>query len=89
MMKKYSWISLLLLGALLASCGGGDTVTTDENNTDSVTGGDTAVTADSYNYPELDCGGEPLRILNANNTWGTYGKLDFAEATGESLDDVI
>lgn len=90
-MKNVSLISLLLLGALLASCGGGnDTVTTEENNTDAVTGGETAaVTEDAYDYPELDCGGEPFRILNADNAWGTYGKLDFDEATGESLDDVI
>ncbi|MBQ7300272.1 MAG: hypothetical protein IJW77_10560 [Clostridia bacterium] len=91
-MKKCSFVSLLLLGALLASCGDGETPAADKNNNDTnPMGNDTATVTetDSYEYPELDCGGEPLRILNSSNAWGTYSAIDFEEETGEALDDAV
>ena len=90
-MKKQGLASLLLLGALLVSCGNsaGDTT----QNTDAVTqntdGTVTETNADEYGYPEMDCGGDALRFLTASNTWGTYYAIDFETETGESLDDVI
>ena len=89
-MNKYALLSLLVLGTLLVSCGGDGTGkdTSDENQT--VTGSETAaVTEDPYGYPELDCGGEALRILNPTNAWGNFYALDYETTTGESLDDAI
>ena len=89
-MGRYSIVSLLLLAALFVSCGGKDTAGTESNGSEAVTGGDTtAIAEDSYQYPVLDCGSEPLRILNASNAWGTYSMLDFEEETGELLDDKV
>ncbi len=89
-MKNFSFVSLLLLGVLLASCGGGETPAADNTDTAAVGSDTAAVTeADAYGYPELDCGGEALRVLNSSDTWNTYYYLDHEQTTGESLDDVI
>lgn len=77
-------LAMLLLG--LASCGGTDTPGTD------TTGGDTTpadTTAAGYDYSKYDFGGYEFNVLNFESIWSCYVHLDFAEQTGEMLDDAV
>ena len=47
------------------------------------------VIEDTYDYPELDCGGDEFTILNPENFWDMYTYLDFEQMTGEIIDDAV
>lgn len=84
-MKKIT--SLFLLAAMLAgmsSCGSSDTPaqTTDGNSPD------TSI-EDGYDYQGKNFDGYELKILNLDEQYGCYIRLDFDEQTGEMLDDAI
>lgn len=46
-------------------------------------------TAQLYNYPEANFGGDDFVILNAENVWDFIMVIDFEEMSGESLEDAI
>ena len=84
MKRKYSFISLLLLVSLLASCGGGaaDPVVTDPQTTEEEP--ETTKYADAV--PELNFGGYEFRTIEQDSTRNSF----FAEEeTGEYVNDAI
>ena len=85
MLKRQITSLLLILSALLVSCG----ETTVDPVTTTAGGGIEEPVTDTYDYPELDCGGDEFTILNAENFWDMYTYLDFEQMTGEIIDDAI
>lgn len=85
MLKRQITSLLLILSALLVSCG----ETTDVPVTTTAGGGIEEPVTDTYDYPELDCGGDEFTILNPENFWDMYTHLDFEQMTGEIIDDAI
>lgn len=85
MLKRQITSLLLILSALLVSCG----ETTDVPVTTTAGGGIEEPVTDTYDYPELDCGGDEFTILNPENFWDMYTYLDFEQMTGEIIDDAI
>ena len=78
MLKRQITSLLLILSALLVSCG----ETTDVPVTTTAGGGIEEPVTDTYDYPELDCGGDEFTILNPENFWDMYTYLDFEQMTG-------
>lgn len=68
---------------------------TQTEGTAAVTGGTAetetaAVTEDAgYDYGDKDFGGESFNVINFESIWNSYVYLDFAEQTGETLDDAV
>ena len=85
MLKRQITSLLLILSALLVSCG----ETTDVPVTTTAGGGIEEPVTDTYDYPELDCGGDEFTILNPENFWDMYTYLDFEQMTGEIIDDAV
>ena len=88
-MKKTRILSLLLLASVFAtaSCGGGST---DDKET-SPSGGETTTSAEQtgYKYPDKNFNGKEFTVMNYSNMWECVMALDFAEQTGDRLDDAI
>ena len=88
MLRKRS-LSLILLFSLLlaaASCGGTETPVNDNTQTAAP---DTAEQVAAYPYPTKDLGGRTFKVLNLDEQYGCYIRLDFDEQTGEALDDAV
>lgn len=87
MLKRQITAVLLILAMLLAACGNS---AVSEDTSDANTDTQTSDSDDeAYKFPELDCGGDEFTILNPEEYWGMYTKLDFEEMTGELIDDAV
>ncbi|MBE6612806.1 MAG: hypothetical protein E7632_09975 [Ruminococcaceae bacterium] len=87
-MKQKQIITWLLLAAMMlsaASCGSGE----DASVSDTPTEDTTAETTAGYPYPTKDFGGYTFKILNLDEQYGCYIRVDFDEQTGETLDDAV
>ncbi len=85
-MTRKQTIALLLLAAMLAavSCGNNSGGEDTQPN-----GNDTTPVENSYDFQGKDFGGYEFSVLNLDYQWGSYINLDFAEQTGEQLDDSV
>lgn len=93
-MKRKSTLTLaaamlVLLGAAV-SCGSADDTQT-AVTTEAMKSAETteAVTEDVYPYETPDMGGYALRILNSDDLWDMFMKVDVEETTGEVLNDAV
>ena len=87
MRKKQITAAALILAMLLAACGNS---AVSEDTSDANTDTQTSDSDDeAYKFPELDCGGDEFTILNPEEYWGMYTKLDFEQMTGELIDDAV
>ena len=87
-MKKNRIISIFLALLLMASVSCGEAAAPTGDTTASAAEETTAAPA-GYDYPDVDYGGYEFRVLNFDDHHGSYMNLDFAEATGETLDDAV
>ncbi len=81
--------SLLALSAVggLVSCGG---TTAQTNDTTAAPSGETTVPEEAgYDFEGRDYGGYEFKVLNFESIWNCVVQLDFAEQTGETLNDAI
>ena len=79
-------ILVCTISAGLISCGGTPAVTT----SDTTAQPDSTIAADAgYDYGGKDYGGYEFKVLNLDTQFGCYIRLDFAEQTGEALDDAV
>ena len=78
-MKKQLLAAILALSALAAiSCGDADSGTTNPDNTTEIQQDSSIQTdsADAYPYEKADLGGYQLRILNIQDIWNMFVKID-------------
>lgn len=87
MKRKLSAMLLVVILALVSSCGDG--ITTADETTVSSDSVETTVPVSGYDWSELDCGGDGFTILNSTDTYGFYNVLDFETSTGDRLDDAV
>ncbi len=89
-MKRKQTLSLLLLAAMLATtaCGGGSN-DTPSNDTTPQDGSDTTPVVEGYDYQGKDFNNYEFKVLNLDEQYGCYVRLDFEEQTGEQLDDAV
>ncbi len=81
---------LLLTAMLFTGCSGGDTVDTGKDSAavsaDSVTETETEA---GWQYPDVDYEGGEFRILNLDQLWDMFIRIDVDELTGEPLNDAV
>ena len=91
-MKKKNLTALILLAAMLVSCGSG---TGTSDTTEGVTGGETSAaevtTEENDGLPDKQLDGFELRFYNFNKEWFVWAEnqLDSEAETGEVLNDAI
>jgi len=88
MKRITTFIILIAMLASAASCGSETPSSTDTTVADTTA----AVTehAEGYLFPKIDMGGKPFVVANSNTgSWGHYYHIDFAEATGDVLNDAV
>jgi len=90
-MKNSLRITAMALAAILAagmaSCGGEAPVGSD---TTTASGETTAAPVEEgYDYPDVDYGGYEFRILNFEEFYTCYMRVDVTEQTGETVDDAV
>ena len=82
---------LLLAAMLLAGCSSGesetDAGTIDSTAAESVT--ETETEAEGWQYPDVDYGGGEFRILNLDQLWDMFIRIDVDELNGEALNDTV
>lgn len=82
---------LLLAAMLLAGCSSGesetDAGTIDSTAAESVT--ETETEAEGWQYPDVDYGGGEFRILNLDQLWDMFIRIDVDELNGEALNDAV
>ncbi len=89
-MRKLTRSASLLLALLTAlsavGCGGtttpADTIASGEDTTP-------VETEPEYNYPDVDYGGYTFKVLNLDEFYSCYTKVDVQEQTGETVDDAV
>ena len=87
-MKRKQFITWLLLAAMMlasVSCGADEETSAGDTSAKS----DDVVTTAAYPYDTKDFGGYIFKILNLDEQYGCYIRLDFDEQTGEALDDAV
>ena len=88
--------AIILFASILMSCGGnggnggngGSGKETSDMGGQSQEITETDVTGE-YAYPDKDYGGYEFRILNFNEFWSCYVRVDIQEQTGEVVDDAV
>lgn len=93
-MKRFKQAGILLLAAfLLAGCssGSGGKETEKENTppSDNAAIGETENEEEKWQYPDVDYGGGAFRILNLDQLWDMFIRIDVDELTGEPLNDAV
>ena len=86
-MKRF--ITLLLLVAMLVSCGSGSTESKDTSsadNTDSTTEPEVTTESEEAKLPDIDLGGKTVTILVSGNQIDYF---DIEEQDGDVVDDAI
>lgn len=88
-MKKVTSITAaILLVSLLMSCN--ENVAEMTGTSDQVgESAETTTAAEGYVYPDKDYGGYDFRILNFDEFWDCYVRIDIPEQTGEVVDDMV
>ncbi|MBQ8508914.1 MAG: extracellular solute-binding protein [Clostridia bacterium] len=80
-------LTALTPASLLLSCG--DTQPIDPGNVTTASGSEETTALVGYDYGGRDYDGYEFRVLNFESIWSTYIHLDFAEQSGERLDDAV
>ncbi len=88
-MKRKQTISLLLLAAMLATTACGGSNDTPGNDTTPQDGSDTTPIEEGYDFQGKDFNDYEFKVLNLDEQFGCYIRLDFDEQTGEKLDDAV
>ncbi len=90
-MNKRQIVSLLLLAAMLATtaCGGTSNDTPGNDDTTPQGGEDTTPVAEGYDYGDHDFNNYEFKILNLDEQFNCYIRLDYEEQTGEQYDDAV
>ena len=83
--------AIILLASFLMSCGGtaGGEKETSGADSRAQESTETAAVAEEYVYPDKNYGGYEFRILNFNEFWSCYVRVDITEQTGEVVDDAV
>ncbi len=85
-MKRTLSLTLALLMLAATACGGeGGEVETSAAETTTAA----VETEEEYIYPEVSYNGAEFTILDSEQDWGMYSKLDVEEQNGEPLDDAV
>lgn len=93
-MKRFQQTGILLLAAfLLAGCSSGSGGKETEKETtppsDNAAIGETENEEEKWQYPDVDYGGGAFRILNLDQLWNMFIRIDVEELTGEPLNDAV
>ncbi len=83
---------LLLAAMLLAGCSSGETATNGEGESVSSGVPEESVTETEetgWQYPDVDYGGGEFRILNLDQLWDMFIRIDVDELNGEALNDAV
>ena len=87
-MKRFLAAMLLLLtAAQVTACGSAPTTEPSIDDTTAPT--TTEATGETYDFGNIDMGGEDFTILNAKEIRELYNILDVEEPTGDLLDDAV
>ena len=90
-MKNTMRMTAMALAAILAagtvSCGGSEPTGTDTTAASADT--TAAPVEQGYDYPDVDYGGYEFRILNFDEFYTCYMRVDITEQTGETVDDAV
>lgn len=85
-MKKSQQIAIILLAALLVSCGSQPPVSETSESTDST---EAVTSAAEYTYEKYDLGGREFNILSSTYPYYFYETIDLETMTGETIDDGV
>ena len=80
-----TWIFLIAMMLSTTSCGSNENA----SSSDILSEDTTSETTTGYPYEIKDFGGYTFKILNLDEQYGCYIRLDFDEQTGEKLDDAV
>ncbi len=81
---------LLLAAMLLASCSGGDSPDTAESDTAAVESAEeTETVEESWQYPDVNYEGGEFRILNLDQLWNMFIRIDVDDLNGEVMNDAV